>query len=416
MKTFEELESGVRSYCRLFPAVFDTARGSRLTDVEGKSYVDFFCGAGALNYGHHDEGMRAALISYLERDAVVHGLDMATTARRDFLRTFQEVILEPRGMDYRLQFPGPTGANAIEAALKTARKATGRENVIAFTNAFHGMTLGALALTSNEHYRGGAGVPLRNASLTSFERSGAEGDSLEDLEALLQSTSGRPEAPAAVVLETVQAEGGVHVASEPWLRRVAGLAREHGALFIVDDIQVGCGRTGSFFSFESSGLEPDLVCLSKSLSGYGLPLSMVMIKPELDVLSPGEHSGTFRANNLALVTAAQALGYWQTDELSAAVGVKAETVSRSLGRLAERHQSLGVRGRGLIWGLDTGSGEIGERARGEAFERGLLIETVGAGGSVLKLLPPLVIGDEDLESGLRILEASVEAALDRGVR
>jgi diaminobutyrate-2-oxoglutarate transaminase len=414
LETFERLESEVRGYVRTFPAVFDRAQGSRLYDEEGRAYLDFFAGAGVLNYGHNPPELKRRLLEYLERDGVTHTLDMASSAKRHFLERFREVILEPRGLDYKLQFPGPTGTNAVEAALKLARKVTGRTNVVAFTDGFHGMTLGSLAATGNAGKRAGAGVPLGNVSRMPFDGYLGEGtDSLDVLRAYLEDSSSGMDAPAAAIVETVQAEGGVNVARAEWLRGLADLLAEHGVLLIVDDIQVGCGRTGAFFSFEEAGIRPDIVCLSKSLSGYGLPFAMVLLKPELDVWEPGEHNGTFRGHNPAFVTGAAALSFWEDGELSEAVERKGEHAADWLRAIASRHPEAGasVRGRGLILGLSFDDPEVAPAVSAECFRRGLVIETSGPRGEVVKLLPPLTIGDEELDEGLGILEASVAAVV-----
>ncbi|MGH8127113.1 MAG: diaminobutyrate--2-oxoglutarate transaminase [Gammaproteobacteria bacterium] len=414
-ETFTQLESAVRSYCRSFPVVFDKAEGSWLTDESGKRYLDFFAGAGVLNYGHNNPRMKKALIEYLEGNGIVHSLDMYTVAKRAFLERFNEVILKPRDLEYRVQFPGPTGTNAVESAVKLARKVTGRESIIAFTNAFHGMTLGALALSGNQFKRAGAGVPLSNATPMPFAGYlGEGGDTLAYLEAVLDDSGSGVDKPAAIVLETVQAEGGINVASNEWLKRLAGIAKAHDVLLIVDDIQVGCGRTGTFFSFEDAGIKPDMVTLSKSLSGYGLPLAVVLIRPDLDQWEPGEHNGTFRGHNPAFVTGTAALEYWRDDTFQRDTLRKAETVSKRLEKIAGQHKEITeVRGRGLIQGLAFSDEDAAGRASSAAFERGLIIETAGAGDAVLKLLPPLTISDEDLGAGLDIIEDSVAKALTK---
>ena len=170
LDVFDRRESEVRSYFRAFPTVFDRASGSTLVDDDGREYLDFFAGAGVLNYGHNNPALKRALIDYLERDGIIHGLDMATSAKKAFLEAFEQFVLAPRGLDHKLQFPGPTGANAVEAALKLARKATGRSTVVAFTNAFHGLTLGSLAATGNSHYRGAAGVGLDDVDAPALRR------------------------------------------------------------------------------------------------------------------------------------------------------------------------------------------------------------------------------------------------------
>lgn len=411
MEIIEKHESRVRSYCRSFPAVFTTARGACQTAADGTEYLDFFAGAGALNYGHNPPALRRALIEYVEGEGVTHSLDMATAAREKFLATFHDLVLEPRGMDYRVQFPGPTGTNAVEAALKLARKVTGRSRVLFFTNGFHGMTLGSLAVTGNATKRAGAGVSLGDATPVPFDGYlGEDVDTIAALEAMLEDGSSGIDKPAAAIVETVQAEGGVRPASMEWLRRLAELLRRHDILLIVDDIQVGCGRTGPFFSFEPSGIRPDLVCLSKSLSGYGLPFSIVLLRPELDVWEPGEHNGTFRGHNPALVTATAALEtFWNDDALTEAVTERAARMREGLEEIASGAESLEPvwRGRGLIQGLACAPLEAAGRISRAAFERGLLVETAGADDEVVKLLPPLTLSAEELDRGLELLGEAV---------
>ncbi|PRQ03004.1 Diaminobutyrate--2-oxoglutarate transaminase [Enhygromyxa salina] len=415
-RTIETLESEVRSYSRSFPKVFARAEGSELFDRQGRAYLDFFAGAGALNYGHNNRHLQAPLLNYIEAGGVTHSLDMATEAKCNFLERFAALVLGPRDLDYKTMFPGPTGTNSVEAALKLARKVTGRAKVASFTRGFHGMTLGSLATTGNAGKRHGAGLALGGVDRMPFDGYlGEDVDTLDYVERLLDDPSSGVDAPAAFIVETVQGEGGVNLASPAWLRRLADLAHRHAALLIIDDVQVGCGRTGPFFSFETLGVEPDIVCLSKSLSGYGLPFALTLFRPQLDVWKPGEHNGTFRGNNLAFVTATAALDrYWRDDALTRAVDRKAELVRQRLGAIAERFDAE-VRGRGLIWGLDFGSrAAVAGLASREAFGRGLLIETSGAHDEVLKLLPPLTITEAELERGLDIIGEVVASAIARG--
>jgi diaminobutyrate-2-oxoglutarate transaminase len=415
VQPFNDLESEVRGYCRAWPTVFESASGWTMVDDSGRRYLDFFAGAGALNYGHNHPELIQTIIDHQRSGRVLHGLDMATTTKRDFLETFEEVVLRPRGLTYKVQFPGPTGTNAVEAALKLARKVTGRESVINFTNAFHGMTLGALSVTANSMKRRGAGVSLNNTTSMPYEGFlEGEADELDYLQAYLTDSDGGSgmDLPAAVIVETVQAEGGVNVASAPWLRRLERICREHRVLLIVDDIQAGCARTGPFFSFEEAGIRPDIVCLSKSLSGYGLPLAITLIHPGLDVWEPGEHNGTFRGHNPAFVTATAAMDEW-TPELFAEAEGKGTVVRDRLAELAEAHPALEaeVRGRGLINGLACAPAGAAEDICRAAFERGLILETSGPQSQVVKTLPALVIEEEVLERGLDILSESVEAVV-----
>lgn len=412
------LESNVRSYCRAFPTVFTRAYGSRLTDDKGKDYIDFLSGAGTLNYGHNNPILKRRLLDYIESDGVVHGLDMATAAKEQFLDTFARLILQPRGMTYKVQFTGPTGTNAVEAALKIARNVTRRYNMVAFTRAFHGVTLGSVAVTASSHYRNAAGLPPVATSFVPYDGYlGPDVDTTEYLDRVLRDGSSGIDHPAAVIVETIQGEGGLNVAGFKWLRSLQDVCRRHGVLLIVDDIQAGCGRTGPFFSFEEAGISPDIITLSKSLSGYGLPFSLVLMKPELDQWEPGEHNGTFRGHNLAFVTAKAALDeYWRDDYLTTDVKRKGHLVRAALSEIAERAPSgeFSVRGRGMMQGLDCGSGALATRVGAKAFEKGLLIERSGAEGQVMKCLSPLTISDDELIEGLSLLKGSVKAALDEG--
>ncbi len=415
LELFENYESEVRGYCRSFPEVFDTAKGAWLIERTGKRYLDFFAGAGVLNYGHNNPVLKNALMEYIERDGVIHTLDMYSVAKEKFIAAFQQRVLQPRGYDYKLQFPGPTGTNAVEAALKLARKVTGREGVVSFTNSFHGMTLGSLSVTGNGFKRKGAGVALSDVVSVPFEDyMGADIDSIEYLRAMLEDDGSGMDKPAAVILETVQAEGGVNVASNEWLQRLRELTLEHGILMIVDDIQVGCGRVGAFFSFEEAGITPDFVTLSKSLSGYGLPLALVLIKPEYDQWEPGEHNGTFRGHNPSFVTAAAALElFWSDDRLEKEVLRKEKLVRHQLEQMIKRHQmNATIRGRGLIWGVEFEDSKLAGEISKVCFEHGLVIETAGVNGQVLKLLPSLTISDSELLKGIFIIENSLHAILN----
>lgn len=406
------LESEVRSYCRSFPTRFASSRGSVMTDADGRHYIDFLAGCSALNYGHNDPDMVAALLTYLSEGGIAHGLDLDTEAKWRFMDRLEALILAPRALPYRVQFTGPTGTNAVEAALKLARKVTGRTNVIAFTNGFHGVSLGALAATGNGHHRSGSFLPGVTRALYDGYL-GPDVDTAAILEAMLHDPSSGIDPPAAILLEVVQGEGGLNPASTPWLRRIADVARRAGALLIVDDIQAGCGRTGPFFSFEGSGVVPDIVTLSKSLSGFGLPLALVLLRPELDQWRPGEHNGTFRGNNLAFVTATLALEkFWSDDALQVQVARHAATVGTALSALAGEVPGWRVKGRGLMVGLDVGSGPLAAAISRRCFDQGLIIETAGPHDEVVKVLAPLTTPPDVLDQGLDILTRTVTEVLD----
>ncbi|MBS1268608.1 MAG: [LysW]-aminoadipate semialdehyde/glutamate semialdehyde transaminase [Nitrosopumilus sp.] len=415
MNKINSLESKVRSYCRAYPVMFAKAKKSHLIDKNGKKYLDFLCGAGSLNYGHNNPNLKNKVIDYLNQDGIIHSLDLATESKEEFLDSFSKNILSPRNLDYKIQFTGPTGTNAVEAALKIARKVTGRTKIISFTNGFHGVTLGSVAATGNKHHRGGAGISLNDVMFMPFdEYMGKKVDTIDYLRRLLEDNSSGIDLPAAVILETVQGEGGINMASSKWLQSLQELCHEFGILIIVDDIQVGCGRTGTFFSFEGMGITPDLVVLSKSLSGFGLPFSLLLLKPKLDQWKPGEHNGTFRGNNLAFVTAKTAIEqYWTTDELEKQIVLNSKILQTRLEEISVEFPSsnIQVRGKGMIYGIDCILGDLASEIRQKCFENGLILETCGADDQVVKLLPPLNISEDDLMMGLDILETSIKQVM-----
>ncbi|MFE5792292.1 diaminobutyrate--2-oxoglutarate transaminase [Streptomyces sp. NPDC056503] len=417
--TIEENESAVRTYSRSFPSVFASAKNEALYTADGTRYLDFLSGAGSLNYGHNPEPIKQALVDYLQQDGLMHGLDLATSAKAEFLSVFRELVLEPRGLAYRVQFTSPSGTNAVEAALKLARLVTGRTNVVAFSGGFHGVSTGSLSATGSGYYRQGleatlpqtTHIPYPESPLGSF-------DSLGLLRAHLEDPSSGVELPAAVLLETVQGEGGVYVAPVPFLRELRELCDRYGILLIVDDIQAGCGRTGTFFSFERAGIVPDLVTLSKSIGGYGLPMAITLIKPELDIWRPGQHNGTFRGNQLAFVAAAAAIRhFWSDGAFAEQVVKKGALVEECLQRRLAAPYGAKVRGLGLMYGVDLGSvaGLEASKVSRLCFERGLIVETCGRDGEVLKLLPPLTVSQVVLSQGLDIIiNAVTELAADAG--
>lgn len=413
MKIFDEIESEVQSYARSFPRVFNKAKGEYLYDEEGNCYLDFLAGAGTLNYGHNHPVFKEKLLEYIHSDGITHGLDLHTKAKGEFLEAFNEKILKPRKLDYVVQFTGPTGTNAVEAAMKLARNVTGRENIVTFTNGFHGVTLGALAATGNSHHRGASGVSLNGTSRIPYDGYlGEDIDTTAYLDKVLSDSSSGIDKPAAVIVETVQGEGGINVASFEWLKQLEIVCRKHDVLLIVDDIQAGCGRTGSYFSFEPAGIQPDIVTLSKSLSGYGLPFAVVLISPELDQWKPGEHNGTFRGNNYAFVTAKAAIdSYWSDDAFTKEITRKGEYISRRLEAIVEKYgeNNFTTRGRGMFRGINCVDGDLAGKITHEAFKKGLIIETSGADDQVIKLLCPLIISDKNLTKGIDILEEAVRS-------
>lgn len=407
---FEQYESEVRSYCRNFPTVFVSAKGSIQKDETGREYIDFFCGSGALNYGHNNPYIKRKVVEYLENDGVLHALDMYTAPKRDFIEYFEQNVIRARGFDYKIQFVGPTGTNAVEAALKLARKVKKRQNVFALMGAFHGMTLGSLALTTNADSRAGAGVPLNNVTHVPAPYMFPGLDTVEYMERLITDDHSGVEKPAAIILETTQADGGIYVLPTEWLQRVRALCDKHDILMIVDDVQVGCGRTGWFFSFERAGITPDIVTMSKSIGGYGMPFAITLLKPELDLWKPGEHNGTFRGYQLSLVAAKAGLEYMLNEHVEDAVREREQIVAKFMREEIETIDSrIATRGIGLLWGVDFGAfeGDVAKAVISEAFKNGLIVERVGRRDSVVKVMPELKVPLETLEKGLQILARSI---------
>lgn len=414
VSVFADLESEVRLYCRKFPVVFAQAHGAELRTEDGHTFIDFFCGAGSLNYGHNNRYIKQRVLDYLNADGIMHGLDLHTVAKREFLARFAETVLRPRGLDYKVQFCGPTGTDAVEAALKLARKATGRSGLIAFTGAYHGMSRGSLAVTGSRRARRAGGVAGHDVTFVPYE-DGPLGtfDSIELIERLLADPSSGVDVPAAVIVETMQMEGGVYPASDDWLRRLRAVTEANGILLICDDIQAGCGRTGQFFSFERAGIVPDIVTVSKSIGGYGLPLALTLFRRELDVWQPGEHTGTFRGNQLAFVAATAACELWEDEHFRGDLALASHSMARFARQLAETWPDIRVRGRGMALGIDFGAAggpERAEHVQRYAFEHGVIVELCGRHDEVVKLLPPCNIDLTRLARGLDVLRDALWAA------
>lgn len=415
-EVFEKYESNVRSYCRKWPVVFSKAKGSIIIDEEGKKYIDFFNGAGALNYGHNPDYIKDKIIDYIAGDGIVHSLDMYASAKKEFLNYFENEVLAPRGLEYKVMFPGPTGTNSVETALKLARKVKKRSNIFALMGAFHGMTLGSLSLTTERAARAGAGVVLTDVThIPAPYAMGGNFDTLKYIEEILNDDHSGIEKPAAIILETVQAEGGIHVFSNEFLQGLRKLCDKYDILMIVDDIQVGCSRTGYFFSFERANIVPDIVCMSKSIGGYGFPFALTLFKPELDVFNPGEHNGTFRGFQLSMITAKAGLEIMNNEKIPEEVRRKEKVVSDYLDKNIKPllNSDMNIRGIGLIWGIDFKDGVLARAVLDKCFENGLIIELAGRNDSVLKIMPSLVIPDDTLIEGLDIIKNCIVEVMNK---
>lgn len=401
---FEKYESEVRSYSRSFPAKFTKAKGSIMVDSDNREYIDFFCGAGALNYGHNNDFIKDKLIDYLEADGILHAMDMMTEAKEEFIDYFETKVLLPRGLDYKIMFPAPTGTNAIEAALKLARKVKKRSSIWALMGCFHGMSLGALSLTTEKGAREGAGVALNNVQHIPAPYMMGGFDTISYMQEILNDDHSGVEKPAALIIETVQAEGGIWIFEAEWLKNVEKFCNDNDILLIVDDIQVGCARTGYFFSFERAGIKPDIFVISKSIGGYGMPFALTLFRPELDIWNPGEHNGTFRGNQLSMVAAKAGLEFMLKNNVEEEARRK-ETIIKDY--LYEHVTGLDIRGIGCIWGVDVKEGSLSKKITKQCFEKGVVIERAGRNDSVVKIMPALTIPDELLIKGLEIVCASI---------
>ncbi len=413
MTESERYESNIRNYCRDFPKVFTRSKLCKMYTAENEEYLDFFCGAGALNYGHNNDFIMERIVDYIRSDGITHALDMYTAAKCDFIKKFQDYIVKPRGYEYKMMFCGPTGTNANEAALKIARKYTGRKNVIAFMGAFHGMTVGSLSLTSSLAARRGAGIQLENTTFIPYCRN--DFDSLGYIRMILNDDHSGIEKPAAIFVETVQGEGGVQVADFGWLKELAELCKEYQILLVCDEVQVGCGRTGTFFSFEQAGIEPDMVVMSKSISGSGLPMALVLLKPEIDCLTSEEHSGTFRGNQLAFIGASAAIDYSIEHKLWDKVKDDEQYIKEYIKEnILPISPKIQCRGRGLIFGIDFSNFDdkkLADCISKECFRRGLIIELAGRNNSVLKVMPALIIRRDEFMAGLEIIRKAIQACI-----
>lgn len=408
MQVFEEHESEIRAYCRAVPTVFTSSSNAVMKDEEGKEYVDFFAGAGVLNFGHNNQQMKDAVVEFIQRDGVIHSLDMFTDVKRDFIKTFVEVVLKPRGWeDRKLQFTGPTGTNAVEAALKLARKVTGRTEVVAYNRGFHGMTLGALACTANNAFRSSSGVPLTNVIRDTFN----DMDALAKLRQKLEDTGSGLMPPAAFLVEPVQAEGGVRPATKEWLQGVQKLANDTGALFILDSIQCGCGRTGSYFSFDDLDVDPDIIVLAKGLGGLGTPIGMLVNKPEFDkAWGPGQHTGTFRGQGISFVAGKVGLEYFKDEAFNEATKKKGVIIRENLDALQNQFKDTVIRQKGMMIAFEVKTAALAKEITTKCFQKGLIVGACST-GEIIKFIPPLTIEEDTLQKGMNIFKEAVSEVL-----
>lgn len=398
-------ESNVRYYCRNSEKTFCKAKNDILYTVEGDEYIDFLSGAGSLNYGHNNPYIKECVLEYLKEDNILQGLDLLTEAKNEFLQCFWEKIMKNKKKEYNVQFCGPTGTNAMEAAIKLAKKYTKRNIIFAFMGSFHGMTQGTMNISSrlcknNNCIDDVFFIPLKIRGSTDY-------DCVQYIRQVIEDEHSGVSLPAAIVIETIQAEGGVILFDITTLKELRKICDEFGIILIFDEIQVGCFRTGKFFSFEEADIEPDFIALSKSISGIGLPMSLLLIESQYDIWEPGEHTGTFRGNQLAYIGAKAALEFAEKNSIEQMVKDKEKIVLKFLNESLKQYQEIvSWRGKGLIWGIDLSRlkrNGVGITIARACNRYGVLVEVSGNGGNVLKILPPLTINKFNLIKGLEVI-------------
>ena len=420
----EQRESNARVYPRHFPFAVAEAAGSFVRDLDGNVFIDFLAGAGVLSFGHNHPELVAAATEQM--GVFTHGLDMASPAKDAF--TEAQLSMLPAGMRDRvkIQFCGPTGANAVDAAIKLVKTATGRGDIIAFSGGFHGSTHAAMAMTGNLSQKRPIANGMPGVHFFPFSCGGVpagvdplswDATAVALLEQALSDPNGGIPLPAAVIMEMVQGEGGVNPASVRFAQRVRRLTRELGVPLIVDEVQTGCGRTGSWFAFEHYDIEPDVIVASKALSGMGLPVAIIIYQRELDVWRPGAHTGTFRGNQLAFAAGVKAVEMFRRDDILGNVRARGEQISRRLAPLCSHPGVVEVRGRGLMWGIELralgegrSAGQFAEQVQARALRTGLILELGGRDDRVVRMLPPLNVTEQVTDLALTILERAVETS------
>ncbi|CCB77258.1 MULTISPECIES: diaminobutyrate--2-oxoglutarate transaminase [Streptomycetaceae] len=427
-------ESAARTYARSLPVVPVRARGMTIEGADGRRYLDCLAGAGTLALGHNHPVVLEAIRAVLDSGAPLHVLDLATPVKDAFTTALFETLPPELAENGRIQFCGPAGTDAVEAAVKLVRHATGRSGLLTFTGAYHGMTAVSLAAGGDTTAR--AAVGEADARITRLPYPydyrcpfGVGGDRGAELSArwtatLLDDPKGGLQPPAGMLLEVVQGEGGVVPAPDAWLRRMRQLTKDRGIPLIADEVQTGVGRTGAFWAVEHSGIVPDVMVLSKAIGG-SLPLAVVVYREELDTWHPGAHAGTFRGNQLAMAAGTATLRYVRENRLhERAARIGARMLTRLRG-LAAHYPCVGdVRGRGLMIGVELvdparprdeygalpAAPRLAAAVQAQALRRGLIVELGGRHGSVVRLLPPLTITDEQAEAVLDRLSDAIAAA------
>lgn len=409
-------EGGVVSYPRGMPMALRRGKGATVEDVDGNVYIDFFGGAGVMGVGHSNPEVIEAAQEQLGQ--LTHALDFPTPARRALVETLHELLPDELN---RVSFGGPTGSDAVESAIKLAKYNTGRYPVIAFEGGYHGMTAGALSLCSGASFKEDFlplipevhFVPYAYCYRCAFGRE-PESCDLECaryLDHVLEDPHSGVGKPAAIIVEPIQGEGGSVVPPEEFVAEIRAICDRHQVLMIADEIQAGLCRTGKMFSFQHSGVVPDVITMSKALGGVGLPIAGIAYKEALDTWPPGKHIGTFRGNVSAYAAGAAALRFMVENNLAEHATNLGELMLSLLREIEQDSPIVGqARGRGLMLGVELvkdkatkePAPELAEQLRTACHQRGLLIEVGGHYDNVARFLPPLVLTEELARKGVEV--------------
>ncbi|MBD1371875.1 aspartate aminotransferase family protein [Hazenella sp. IB182357] len=430
----ERRESNARSYPRRIPIAIKEAKGITVTDVEGKKYLDCLAGAGTLALGHNHPVIIEAIQDVLSSGLPLHTLDLTTPVKDEFVEELFAMLPAEFASRAKIQFCGPSGADAIEAALKIVKTATGRRSMLSFQGGYHGMTHGALSLTGSLGPKEKVAGLMPDVHFLPYPYSyrcpfglgteaGAQVGS-HYIKQLLDDPESGIIPPAGMIMEMVQGEGGAIPAPDQWVQNMRALTKRKGIPLIVDEVQTGFGRTGKLFAFEHAGITPDVLVLSKAIGG-SLPLAVVVYDRELDKWAPGAHTGTFRGNQMAMAAGIASIRFIRDNQLDQHAKVMGERLMSNLKVVQTATESIGdVRGRGLMVGVEIvntkavpdqigsypANPELARLIQQACFKRGLILELGGRHGSVVRFLPPLIITSEQVDEVVSIFGEAVKEA------
>lgn len=417
----EELESRNRSYPRGIPIAFNKAKGAIIEDVDGNLYIDFISGCGVFNLGHNNPKIIKSLEKY--RGLITQAVDFPTKVKIEFMRALSNALPKSLKGKSKINFGGPTGSDAVESAIKLARIVKGRHGIIAFQGGYHGMTMGALSVTSKLSHRrsneplipGVHFMPYCSPYRCPFagDDSPCKGECLKYFKYCLENPHSGIDKPAAIIIEPVLGEGGSHQPTKGWLEKIVDIAHKNDVLVIFDEVQAGFYRTGKLFSFEHTTAVPDIVAISKGIGGNGYPLSLIVYRKELDIWNPGTHIGTFRGNQIAMAAGLAALKFVKDFDIPRYVDVVGGQILRSLKNISNTSKYIGdVRGIGMMFGIEYVKDkkgkdpfpEMAQAVKKLCYENGLLVEIGGYYGNVIRFLPALIITQQIAKKGLNIFK------------